>query len=73
MDTSDELEQLRLEIQAMFNSDDDTDISELPEKLLTYWVKRCDRCGCDQQECRSCKITCPNCGSRLDCSDLFKE
>jgi uncharacterized protein len=31
-----------------------------------YW---CDRCGAEMFE-RNCKITCPNCGNRFDCSDL---
>lgn len=30
---------------------------------------RCDRCGVEMIE-RNCKITCPNCGNRFDCSDL---
>lgn len=29
----------------------------------------CDRCGSQMQE-RNCKVTCPNCGNRFDCSDL---
>ena len=29
----------------------------------------CDRCGSKMTE-RNCKITCPNCGHRFDCSDL---
>ena len=29
----------------------------------------CDRCGTEMNE-RNCKITCPNCGNRFDCSDL---
>ena len=29
----------------------------------------CDRCGHEMVE-RNCKITCPNCGNRFDCSDL---
>ncbi len=29
----------------------------------------CDRCGFEMIE-RDCKVICPNCGSRLDCSDL---
>jgi len=29
----------------------------------------CDRCGHEMFE-RYCKVTCPNCGSRIDCSDL---
>ncbi len=29
----------------------------------------CDRCGTRMVE-KSCKVSCPNCGSRFDCSDL---
>ncbi|MGC1379268.1 MAG: hypothetical protein WA821_23760, partial [Anaerolineales bacterium] len=29
----------------------------------------CDRCGAEMVE-RSCKVSCPNCGNRFDCSDL---
>lgn len=29
----------------------------------------CDRCGSEMHE-RNCKVTCPNCGNRFDCSDL---
>lgn len=29
----------------------------------------CDRCGFEMIE-RNCKVICPNCGSRWDCSDL---
>ncbi len=29
----------------------------------------CDCCGTEMVE-RSCKVTCPNCGNRFDCSDL---
>jgi len=32
-------------------------------------VHLCDRCGAEMTE-RQCKIVCPNCGSRYDCSDL---
>lgn len=31
------------------------------------WV--CDRCGSEMYE-KNCKVTCPNCGNRFDCSDL---
>ncbi len=30
---------------------------------------RCDRCGSQMVE-RNCKVICPNCGNRFDCSDL---
>jgi len=29
----------------------------------------CDRCGSEMDE-KNCKVTCPNCGNRFDCSDL---
>lgn len=29
----------------------------------------CDRCGNKMHE-KNCKVTCPNCGNRFDCSDL---
>jgi rubrerythrin len=29
----------------------------------------CDRCGFEMIE-RHCKVVCPNCGARWDCSDL---
>ena len=29
----------------------------------------CDRCGSKMYE-KNCKVTCPNCGNRFDCSDL---
>jgi uncharacterized Zn finger protein (UPF0148 family) len=32
-------------------------------------VYTCDRCGFEMIE-KNCKVVCPNCGSRYDCSDL---
>ena len=32
-------------------------------------VDICDRCGHEMYE-KNCKVTCPNCGNRFDCSDL---
>ena len=34
---------------------------------LRVW--RCDRCGFEMIE-RHCKVLCPNCGARWDCSDV---
>jgi rubrerythrin len=31
------------------------------------WI--CDRCGAQMHE-KNCKVSCPNCGNRFDCSDL---
>jgi predicted metal-dependent hydrolase len=36
------------------------------QKKRTYL---CDRCGHEMYE-KNCKVTCPNCGHRFDCSDL---
>ena len=32
-------------------------------------VYTCDRCGSEMRE-SNCKVACPNCGNRFDCSDL---
>lgn len=32
-------------------------------------VYTCDRCGSEMYE-KNCKVICPNCGNRFDCSDL---
>jgi predicted metal-dependent hydrolase len=31
------------------------------------WI--CDKCGSEMHE-KNCKVSCPNCGNRFDCSDL---
>jgi predicted metal-dependent hydrolase len=41
-------------------------------KPVTWTARRvytCDRCGHEMYE-KNCKVTCPNCGNRFDCSDL---
>lgn len=46
------------------------DVSAL--KPISWTEKRiylCDRCGHEMFE-KNCKVTCPNCGNRFDCSDL---
>jgi rubrerythrin len=55
-------------------------ISEFDNSLLkpVQWDERqsrkkhtyiCDRCGHEMYE-KNCKVICPNCGNRFDCSDL---
>jgi len=51
-------------------------INEFDTTLLkpVKWDERkhvyiCDRCGSEMRE-KNCKVTCPNCGNRFDCSDL---
>jgi predicted metal-dependent hydrolase len=51
-------------------------IAEFDAALLqpVQWEERqriylCDRCGSEMYE-TNCKVICPNCGNRFDCSDL---
>ena len=50
-------------------------ISDFDDALLkpVQWNEKrgyiCDRCGHEMYE-KNCKVTCPNCGNRFDCSDL---
>ncbi len=41
--------------------------------LPVVWKEKrawfCDRCGTEMHE-KNCKVSCPNCGNRFDCSDL---
>lgn len=41
--------------------------AETPEPKKRVYT--CDRCGTEMHE-RNCKVVCPNCGNRFDCSDL---
>jgi predicted metal-dependent hydrolase len=43
-------------------------ISQKPGEKKTSKI-RCDRCG-SLMIAGNCKVSCPNCGNRLDCSDL---
>jgi len=48
----------------------DFDTSKLKPVLWSEdQIYLCDRCGNVMRE-HNCKITCPNCGNRFDCSDL---
>lgn len=48
----------------------DFDISSLkPISWTEKHIYMCDRCGHEMYE-KNCKVTCPNCGNRFDCSDL---
>lgn len=40
--------------------------AEPPRKKMRFL---CDRCGFEMIDDK-CKVICPNCGARLDCSDL---
>lgn len=59
-----EVEQLGKEHIAEFNTSLFKPI-QWNEKRV--WI--CDRCGSTMYE-KNCKVTCPNCGNRFDCSDL---
>jgi uncharacterized protein len=41
----------------------------IENKIRKDHIYICDRCGYEMQE-KNCKVTCPNCGNRFDCSDL---
>jgi hypothetical protein len=45
--------------------EDDPEAPAPPPRRIQY----CDRCGHAMSE-RNCKVLCPNCGNRFDCSDL---
>ena len=45
----------------------DTREPEVEEQQRRVYL--CDRCGFEMVE-QHCKVVCPNCGSRWDCSDL---
>jgi uncharacterized protein len=70
--------QLRREAEAVINEVKRLGAERLAEfdrSLLkpVRWTENhvyiCDRCGSEMVE-RNCKVTCPNCGNRFDCSDL---
>jgi predicted metal-dependent hydrolase len=49
---------------------DEFDLSTLqPVSWTEKRIYICDRCGQEMHE-KNCKVTCPNCGNRFDCSDL---
>jgi rubrerythrin len=50
------------------NKDDSRKLKDESEDLHKR-VFICDRCGEEMYE-SNCKIICPNCGNRFDCSDL---
>jgi predicted metal-dependent hydrolase len=40
-----------------------------PVKWTAKRLWNCDKCGNEMYE-KNCKVSCPNCGNRFDCSDL---
>jgi hypothetical protein len=65
------VQQVMAEIQKL----GEEQITEFDTTLLkpVRWDEKhiyiCDRCGTEMHE-KNCKVTCPNCGNRFDCSDL---
>ena len=49
--------------------DQDVDSEEVEPQTKGKVAYVCDRCGFRMVE-RNCKVECPNCGNRFDCSDL---
>ncbi len=56
----------KLRVDARAGSERHMGAGQAAEEGQTYV---CDRCGHDMFEL-NCKVICPNCGSRFDCSDL---
>jgi Zn finger protein HypA/HybF involved in hydrogenase expression len=54
-------------MEEMSSTEPQGDDSSAAEKKPPVYT--CDRCGFKMIE-RQCKVICPNCGSRFDCSDL---
>ena len=52
-----------------FSSPSEPTQTEEPKAQKREKAYICDRCGHRMYE-KSCKVTCPNCGNRFDCSDL---
>jgi uncharacterized Zn finger protein (UPF0148 family) len=50
-------------------SDSETQADEKTKMGGKKRIYFCDLCGTDMNE-RNCKVICPNCGNRFDCSDL---
>ena len=48
---------------------DHSNASNAPQPTAVKRIHLCDRCGTPMKE-KQCKISCPNCGNRFDCSDL---
>ncbi|HEX2992798.1 MAG TPA: DUF309 domain-containing protein [Anaerolineales bacterium] len=70
--------QLRRDAEAVINEVirlGEEKLGEFDRSLLkpVLWNEKrtylCDRCGHEMYE-KNCKVTCPNCGNRFDCSDL---
>lgn len=73
-----QVEELRRNAQIVMNEVDKLgreNIGQFDLSLLkpVSWTEKhvyiCDRCGHEMYE-KNCKVTCPNCGNRFDCSDL---
>ena len=73
-----QVEELRRNAEAVIdevNRLGEARIDEFDPALLKpiSWTEKhiymCDRCGHEMYE-KNCKVTCPNCGNRFDCSDL---
>ena len=73
-----QVEQVRRDAESVINEVKRLGIKRLGEfdrsllKPVVWNEKRsyiCDRCGHEMYE-KNCKVTCPNCGNRFDCSDL---
>ena len=65
----DEINRLGIEQISQFDNSLLKPVRWVENKMGKDHVYMCDRCGHEMQE-KNCKVTCPNCGNRFDCSDL---
>ena len=64
-----EIEKLGPERISHFNNSLLKPVQWNEKRTVKNHVYICDRCGHEMYE-KNCKVTCPNCGNRFDCSDL---
>jgi rubrerythrin len=65
----DEINRLGIEQISQFDNSLLKPVQWTENKIGKDHIYMCDRCGHEMQE-KNCKVTCPNCGNRFDCSDL---
>lgn len=65
----DEINRLGIEQISQFDNSLLKPVQWTENKIGKDHIYLCDRCGHEMQE-KNCKVTCPNCGNRFDCSDL---
>jgi rubrerythrin len=65
----DEINRLGTEQISQFDNSLLKPVRWIENKIGKDHIYICDRCGHEMHE-KNCKVICPNCGNRFDCSDL---